>query len=51
MEGDKQKKPKYTQGLRCGKGETVEETCSEEENYENNGDADEELASPVMQAI
>ena len=47
----KTKKTKYKQGSRRDKGETVEETCSEEENYENNGDADKELASPVMQAI
>ena len=47
MEGDKQKKTKYKQGSRRDKGETVEETCREEENYENNGDADEDSCSQV----
>ena len=52
MEGDKQNNTKGKQGSRHVKGETVEETCSEEESYENNGDAgDEEVASPVMQDI
>lgn len=51
MEGDKQKKPKGKQGSRCDKAETVDETHSEEESYENNGDANEKEASPGMQVI
>ena len=49
MEGDKQKKTKCKSGSRRDKGETVEETYSEEENSENNGDAGEAEASSVRE--
>ena len=51
MEGEKQKKTKGKPGSRREKGETVEEANSDEESYENNGDANEEAASPFMQTI
>ena len=53
MEGGGQKKNKDKQGSSHDRGETDEETHGEEENYEDNGDADEEEAnvSPFMQSI
>ena len=48
MEGEKQKKTKGKPGSKHDKGETVEEVYSNEESYENNGDANEEAASPFM---
>ena len=51
MKGNKQKKTKAKQGSRCDKGETVEETYSNEESYENNGNADDKVVNPIMLAI
>lgn len=53
MTAKKQKRNKSKQGLGQDRGETVEEPHSEEENYEDNGNADEEEAnvSPLMQSI
>ncbi len=53
MEGVGQKKNKGKQGSSHDRGETVEETYREEENYEDNGDADKEEANanPFMQSI
>lgn len=51
MEGVKQKKSKCKPGSKRDKGESAEETHSDEESYESNGGANEEAASPFMQAI
>lgn len=48
MEGENQKKAKCKPGSKRDKGEIAEETHSDEGCH---GDANEELASPVMQAI